>query len=70
MKNEAAGPAPGTTMPYETALPEVVKGLAKDGDPVLLFGIGAGIVAVGALAVTSSLPLVLERTSAREGRTR
>jgi hypothetical protein len=56
MENEAAGPAPGK-MPYEAALIEVIKGLR--GDPVLLFGIGAGIVAVGAIAVTSSLPLVL-----------
>jgi hypothetical protein len=56
MKNEAAGSAPGK-MPYEAALVEVVKGLHRD--PVLLFGIGAGIVVVGALATTSSLPLVL-----------
>jgi hypothetical protein len=47
----------GAKMPYEAALLEVVKGLHKD--PVLLFGIGAGIVVVGALAFTSSLPLVL-----------
>jgi hypothetical protein len=57
MENEAAGPPPAGKMPYEAALVEVVKGL-KD-DPILLFGIGAGIVVVGALAITSSLLLVL-----------
>jgi hypothetical protein len=54
--NEAAEPAPGK-MPYETALAEVVKGLKND--PLLLFGIGAGIVLVAVLGVTSSLALVL-----------
>jgi hypothetical protein len=53
---KAAEPSAGK-MPYDAALLEVVKGLHKD--PVLLFGIGAGIVVVGALAFTSSLPLVL-----------
>jgi hypothetical protein len=53
---KAAEP-PAGKMPYEAALLEVVKGLHKD--PVLLFGIGAGIVVVGALAFTTSLPLVL-----------
>ena len=56
MGNEAAQPAPGK-MPYEAALGEVVKGLGND--PLLLFGIGAGIVLVAVLAVTSSLALVL-----------
>jgi hypothetical protein len=56
MENEAGRPAAGR-MPYEAALMEVVKGLHHD--PVLLFGIGAGIVVVGALAITSSLLLVL-----------
>lgn len=56
MGNEAAQPAPGK-MPYEAALTEVVKGLGND--PLLLFGIGAGIVLVAVLAVTSSLALAL-----------
>jgi hypothetical protein len=56
MEHEAAGPTPGK-MPYEAALLEVIKGLHRD--PILLFGIGAGIVVVGALAVTSNLTLVL-----------
>lgn len=38
-------------------LPEVVKGLRHD--PALLFGIGAGVVLVAALAATTSLWLVL-----------
>lgn len=38
-------------------LPEVVKGLRHD--PALLFGIGAGVVVVAALAATTSLWLVL-----------
>jgi hypothetical protein len=54
---KAPEPPHAATMPYEAALLEVVKGLHRD--PVLLFGIGAGIVVVGALAFTSSLPLVL-----------
>jgi hypothetical protein len=49
--------APAGKMPYEAALTEVVKGLHQD--PVLLFGIGAGIVIVAALAFTSSLALVV-----------
>jgi hypothetical protein len=56
MGNEAAQPAPGK-MPYEAALTEVVKGLGND--PLLLFGIGAGIVLVAVLGVTSSLALTL-----------
>lgn len=56
METEGQRSAPGK-MPYEAALVGVVKGLHRD--PVLLFGIGAGIVVVGALAITSSLPLVL-----------
>lgn len=56
MGNEAAQPAPGK-MPYEAALVEVVKGLRND--PLLLFGIGAGIVLVAVLAATTSLTLVL-----------
>jgi hypothetical protein len=51
-KEAAAG-----KMPYEAALLEVVKGLQRD--PILLFGIGAGIVAVGAIAIASSLSSVL-----------
>lgn len=56
MDNKAAGAAAGK-MPYEAALVEVVKGLHRD--PILLFGIGAGIVAVGAIAIASSLSPVL-----------
>lgn len=56
MEHEAPG-SPPRKMPYEAALMEVIKGLRDD--PILLFGIGAGIVLVGVLAVTSSLPLVL-----------
>ena len=44
-------------MPYESALLEVVKGLHRD--PILLFGIGAGILLVAVLAVTTSLAAVL-----------
>jgi hypothetical protein len=44
-------------MPYETALLEVIKGLHRD--PILLFGIGGGILLVAVLAVTTSLALVL-----------
>lgn len=44
-------------MPYEAALLEVIKGLHRD--PVLLFGIGAGILLVAVLATTSSVAVVL-----------
>lgn len=44
-------------MPYETALLEVVKGLHRD--PILLFGIGVGILLVAVLAITTNLAVVL-----------
>ena len=47
----------GLGMPYETALLEVIKGLHRD--PILLFGIGAGILLVAVLATTSSVAVVL-----------
>jgi hypothetical protein len=56
--NVIQGPeSPDRSMPYGTALTAVVRGLYKD--PILLFGIGAGILVVGALAFTSSVALVL-----------
>ena len=45
------------TMPYASALAEVVKGLRND--PVLLFGIGAGIIVVGVLALNSDTRALL-----------
>jgi hypothetical protein len=45
------------TMPYSSALGEVVKGLRDD--PVLLYGIGAGIIVVGVLVFTASAAIVL-----------
>jgi hypothetical protein len=44
-------------MPYASALGEVVKGLRND--PVLLYGIGAGIIVVGVLVFTASTAIVL-----------
>jgi hypothetical protein len=44
-------------MPYTSALGEVVKGLRDD--PVLLYGIGAGILIVGVLVFTASAAVVL-----------
>ena len=44
-------------IPFQDSLLEVVKTLHKD--LVLAYGIGAGIVLVGALALTASLSLVL-----------
>ena len=44
-------------MPYGAALLEVVKGLHRD--LVFLFGIGAGILIVAVLAITTSLAVVL-----------
>jgi hypothetical protein len=52
-----AADASGSGMPYETALLQVIKGLHRD--PILLFGIGAGILLVAVLAVTTSLAVVL-----------
>jgi hypothetical protein len=49
--------APVRGMPYEAALLEVIKGLHRD--PILLFGIGGGILLVAVLAVTTSLAIVL-----------
>ena len=49
--------APAGGMPYEAALLEVVKGLHRD--PLLLFGIGAGILIVAVLAITTNLAIVL-----------
>lgn len=56
MEKQAPEPA-GGKFPFESALLEVVKGLHKD--PVLLFGIGAGILVVAVLLVTTSVALVL-----------
>lgn len=47
----------GVKLPFQDALLEVVKSLHKD--PVLVYGIGAGIILVAALAFTTSLALVL-----------
>ena len=47
----------GSKLPYEAALLEVIKGLHKE--PVLLFGIGAGILVVAVLLFTSSVAIVL-----------
>jgi hypothetical protein len=44
-------------MPFGSALLEVVKGLRND--PVLLYGIGAGIIIVGVLVFTASAAIVL-----------
>jgi hypothetical protein len=54
--SEPAG-KPAATLPFADALMEVVKSLHKD--PVLVYGIGAGIILVGVLAFTASLALVL-----------
>jgi hypothetical protein len=55
---ENKDPAPSErTMPYSSALGEVVKGLRHD--PVLLYGIGAGIIIVGVLVFTASAAIVL-----------
>jgi hypothetical protein len=56
-EKQATTGASGSGMPYETTLSDVVKGLYKD--PILLFGIGAGILLVAVLAVTTSLAVVL-----------
>ena len=45
------------TMPYSSALGVVVKGLRND--PVLLYGIGAGIIVVGVLVFTASAAIML-----------
>lgn len=52
--NAAGSPAGDSVV---GVLPEVVKGLRHD--PALLFGIGAGVVIVAALAATTSVWLVL-----------
>jgi len=44
-------------VPYDQALLAVVKGLHRD--PILLFGIGAAIVVVGAVALTSNMQLAV-----------
>lgn len=53
----AASTSSAGPIPFQDSLLEVVKTLHKD--PVLAYGIGAGIVLVGALALTASLSLVL-----------
>jgi hypothetical protein len=55
--SEGAVPQPAAKLPFEAALMEVVKSLHKD--PVLLYGLGAGIILVGVLTVTASLALAL-----------
>jgi len=54
-KKEPDVPARG--MPYEGPLGGVVEGLKHD--PILLFGIGAGILVVGVLAFASNVWIVL-----------
>ena len=57
---QSGGAAPTSSagaIPFQDSLLKVVKTLHKD--PVLAYGIGAGIVLVGALALTASLSLVL-----------
>jgi len=56
MEKQAPEPS-GGKFPFESALLEVIKHLHKD--PVLLFGLGAGILIVAVLLITSSLSLVL-----------
>ena len=54
-KKETAPPE--REMPFGSALMKVVTGLQDD--PVLLYGIGAGIVIVGVLVFTASAAIVL-----------
>ena len=54
-KKETAPPE--REMPYGSALMKVVTGLQDD--PVLLYGIGAGIIIVGVLVFTASAVVVL-----------
>jgi hypothetical protein len=56
MDNKDTAPS-GRMMPYSSALGAVVKGLRAD--PVLLYGIGAGIIIVGVLVFTASAKIVL-----------
>ncbi len=56
MGNQGSQPGGGSGVPYGDALTAVVKGLK---DPYLLFGLGAGIILVGALTFTGNVTLVL-----------
>src|SRR5262245_49043631 len=56
MENKESA-APERAMPYSSALGEVIKHLRND--PVLLYGIGAGILICGVLVFTASVAIVL-----------
>jgi len=56
MGNQGSQPGGGSGVPFGDALTAVVKGLK---DPYLLFGLGAGIILVGALTFTGNVTLVL-----------